>query len=93
MSRGAEVTTGPIPIGQFVALVKSTLKRDPLFQHQVLKGEVSGMKLARSGHTYFDLPAWLGFVAVVMATINVIGGFMVTDRMLEMFKKKDEGKK
>ena len=55
MSRGAEVTTGPIPIGQFVTLVKSTLKRDPLFQHQVLKGEVSGMKLARSGHTYFDL--------------------------------------
>ncbi len=55
MSRGAEVTTGPIPIGQFVALVKSTLKRDPLFQHQVLKGEVSGMKMARSGHTYFDL--------------------------------------
>ena len=55
MSRGAEVTTGPIPIGQFVSLVKSTLKKDPLFQHQVLKGEVSGMKLARSGHTYFDL--------------------------------------
>lgn len=55
MSWAAEVTTGPIPIGQFVALIKSTLKRDPLFQHQILKGEVSGLKLARSGHTYFDL--------------------------------------
>ena len=31
---------------------------------------------------------WLGFVAVIFATINVIGGFMVTDRMLKMFKKK-----
>jgi len=30
----------------------------------------------------------LGFVAVVMATINVVGGFLVTDRMLEMFKSK-----
>lgn len=28
----------------------------------------------------------LGFVAVLMATINVVGGFVVTDRMLEMFK-------
>ena len=28
----------------------------------------------------------LGFVAVVLATINVVGGFVVTDRMLEMFK-------
>lgn len=30
----------------------------------------------------------LGFLAVVLGTINVIGGFVVTDRMLEMFKKK-----
>ena len=30
----------------------------------------------------------LGFIAVIFATINVIGGFMVTDRMLKMFKKK-----
>jgi NAD(P) transhydrogenase subunit alpha len=31
----------------------------------------------------------IGFVAIVFATINVVGGFMVTDRMLEMFKKKE----
>ncbi|RMH32240.1 MAG: NAD(P) transhydrogenase subunit alpha [Nitrospirae bacterium] len=30
----------------------------------------------------------LGFLAVIFATINVVGGFMVTNRMLEMFKKK-----
>jgi len=29
----------------------------------------------------------LGFLAVVLATINVVGGFMVTDRMLQMFRK------
>jgi len=32
---------------------------------------------------------WIGLAAIIFATINVVGGFMVTDRMLEMFKKKD----
>ena len=31
---------------------------------------------------------WLGFAAVIFAMINVVGGFMVTDRMLKMFKRK-----
>ena len=31
----------------------------------------------------------LGFLAVVLGTLNVVGGFVVTNRMLEMFKKKD----
>ena len=31
----------------------------------------------------------LGFVAIVFATVNVVGGFLVTHRMLHMFKKKD----
>ena len=35
-----------------------------------------------------ELGTWLGFVAVILATVNVVGGFMVTDRMLKMFKKK-----
>ena len=30
----------------------------------------------------------LGLIAIVLATINVVGGFLVTDRMLQMFKKK-----
>ena len=34
------------------------------------------------------LTTTLGFLAVVFATFNVVGGFMVTNRMLEMFKKK-----
>jgi NAD(P) transhydrogenase subunit alpha len=32
----------------------------------------------------------LGFLAVVLGTLNVVGGFVVTDRMLEMFKKKSK---
>jgi NAD(P) transhydrogenase subunit alpha len=34
----------------------------------------------------------LGFVAVILGTLNVVGGFVVTDRMLEMFKAKPPGK-
>ena len=35
-----------------------------------------------------DIGMWLGFIAVIFAMINIVGGFMVTDRMLKMFKKK-----
>ena len=35
-----------------------------------------------------DTVTWLGFIAVIFATVNVVGGFMVTDRMLKMFKRK-----
>lgn len=38
------------------------------------------------------LAIFLGTAAVAFATINVIGGYMVTDRMLEMFKKKEAPK-
>lgn len=34
----------------------------------------------------------LGFIAVILGTLNVVGGFVVTDRMLEMFKAKPPGK-
>ncbi|HXM53810.1 MAG TPA: NAD(P) transhydrogenase subunit alpha [Candidatus Dormibacteraeota bacterium] len=45
---------------------------------------VGALLIAASAHT--PLQIVLGFVAVVLATTNVVGGFVVTDRMLEMFK-------
>ena len=39
-----------------------------------------------AAHAQTPLEVVLGFVAVVLATTNVVGGFVVTDRMLEMFK-------
>lgn len=44
------------------------------------------------GHADADdyLALVLGFLAVILGTLNVVGGFVVTDRMLEMFKKKDK---
>ncbi len=35
-----------------------------------------------------ELSKWFGMIAMIFATINVVGGFMVTNRMLQMFKKK-----
>jgi NAD(P) transhydrogenase subunit alpha len=41
-----------------------------------------------------DVFTWIvGFVAVVLASANVVGGFVVTDRMLEMFKKREPPKR
>lgn len=31
---------------------------------------------------------WVAFIAIVLATVNVVGGFLVTDRMLRMFKRR-----
>ncbi len=50
---------------------------------------VGALLMAGSGHESLAYLAWfLGFVAVILATINVVGGFLVTNRMLEMFRGK-----
>lgn len=45
--------------------------------------------LVSAGTQHSTLTAILGLVAVIFATINVVGGFLVTHRMLEMFRRKD----
>ena len=49
---------------------------------------VGAISLAGTGQQ--DLANWLGAAAVALASINVVGGYMVTDRMLAMFKKKED---
>lgn len=49
---------------------------------------IGAILCAGAGDTGNFFSALLGFIAVVMAMINIVGGFMVTDRMLHMFKKK-----
>jgi NAD(P) transhydrogenase subunit alpha len=41
------------------------------------------------GSRNWDVTEILGLAALILATINVVGGFIVTDRMLQMFKKKE----
>lgn len=44
--------------------------------------------LSLAGGESGDLATWLGAIAVTLATVNVVGGYLVTDRMLAMFKKR-----
>jgi NAD(P) transhydrogenase subunit alpha len=57
---------------------------------------ISGISLVGSlvmaGNDASVLTTILGFIAVLAATINVVGGFLITDRMLKMFKKKGGGR-
>ncbi len=54
---------------------------------------ISGISLVGSivaaGAQFSTFSTFLGFVAVTAATINVVGGFMITDRMLKMFKRQE----
>lgn len=54
---------------------------------------ISGISLVGAllvaGEGNWTLSVVLGLIAVILATINVVGGFLVTDRMLQMFKKKE----
>jgi NAD(P) transhydrogenase subunit alpha len=42
-----------------------------------------------AGDRSWNVTVILGLIAIILATINVVGGFLVTDRMLQMFKKKE----
>lgn len=49
--------------------------------------------LVSAGSDHSTLSTWLGFGAVTLATINVVGGFLVTHRMLDMFSTKTSDRK
>jgi NAD(P) transhydrogenase subunit alpha len=69
-------------------------KVPPLLHTPLMSGSnaISGITivgaLIAAGAEERTVSSLLGFVAIVFATINVVGGFLVTNRMLAMFKKK-----
>jgi NAD(P) transhydrogenase subunit alpha len=69
-------------------------KVPPLLHTPLMSGSnaISGITVVgailAAGSEHSVLATVLGFVAIVFATINVVGGFLVTNRMLAMFKKK-----
>lgn len=74
----------------------TVISRVPALLHTPLMSAtnaISGISLVGSlvaaGADYGWVSTTLGFIAVVAATINVVGGFMITDRMLRMFKHDD----
>ena len=69
-------------------------KVPPLLHTPLMSGAnaISGITivgaLLAAGHEERSLSTLLGFVAIVFATVNLVGGFLVTNRMLAMFKRK-----
>ena len=53
-------------------------------------GQISGHVRAR---LWLQIGVWVGVVAVVLASINAFGGFLVTQRMLQMFKRREPAAK
>lgn len=68
-------------------------KVPPLLHTPLMSGSnaISGITIVGSliaaGEGHGTLSVWLGMIAVVFATVNVVGGYLVTDRMLKMFKR------
>jgi NAD(P) transhydrogenase subunit alpha len=73
---------------ELITKVPSTLHTPLMSGANAISGitVVGAISLAGTGQQ--DLANWLGAGAVALASINVVGGYMVTDRMLAMFKKK-----
>lgn len=73
---------------ELINKVPSTLHTPLMSGANAISGITLVGALVYAGNGEGNLMTWLGFIAVVLATINVVGGYMVTDRMLAMFKKK-----
>ena len=76
---------------EVISKVPSTLHTPLMSGSNAISGITLVGALLMAGASHDSLPylAWaLGFFAVILATVNVVGGFLVTNRMLEMFRRK-----
>ena len=79
---------------ELISKVPQTLHTPLMSASNAISGvAILGALLATGRPDGIDAESMLGFFAVVFATVNVVGGYMVTDRMLQMFKKKKRKKK
>ena len=74
---------------ELITKVPATLHTPLMSGSNAVSGITLIGALVSAGADHTMLTTTLGFVAVTLATINVVGGYLVTDRMLEMFKKKE----
>lgn len=76
-------------VGFEVVSKVSTILHTPLMSGaNAIHGVILVGAIIVTGHADTDAELWLGLAAVVLSTINMVGGFVVTDRMLEMFRGK-----
>ena len=77
---------------EVVSKVSSTLHTPLMSGANAIHGVILvGAIIVADGAKPNSLELWLAVTAIILATINVVGGFVVTDRMLEMFKPKKGG--
>lgn len=77
---------------ELISKVPPTLHTPLMSGANAISGITIVGALIVAGGTGSELGKYLGLAAIIFATVNVVGGFMVTDRMLEMFKKKEDKK-
>ena len=73
---------------EVVSKVSTTLHTPLMSGANAIHGIILVGAILVAGHAETNLELVLGIIAVVLATINMVGGFVVTDRMLELFKSK-----
>ena len=73
---------------EVVSKVSSTLHTPLMSGANAIHGVILVGAIVVADHATNNLELSLALVAIVLATINMVGGFVVTDRMLEMFKAK-----
>ncbi len=74
---------------ELISKVPQTLHTPLMSGSNAISGiSLVGAIIAADSERLAGLAPWLGLVAVALATVNVIGGFVVTDRMLKMFRKR-----
>lgn len=73
---------------EVISKVPQTLHTPLMSGTNAISGITIVGALVVTGMVDADWAKWIGFVALIVATINVVGGFLVTDRMLQMFRKK-----
>ena len=74
---------------ELITKVPSTLHTPLMSGANAISGITGVGAISLAGTGQQDLANWLGAAAVALASINVVGGYLVTDRMLAMFKKKE----
>ncbi len=74
---------------EVISKVPPTLHTPLMSGSNAISGIILIGAILSAGAQHSLLTIILGTLAVILATINVVGGFMVTNRMLEMFRRKD----
>ena len=78
---------------EVVSKVSTTLHTPLMSGANAIHGVILVGAVLVTGRTQSTVGLVLGLVAVVLATVNMVGGFVVTDRMLEMFKGRAGGRR